>query len=184
MSDDEARNRDSASEASRTKQHQSERRRYLRFPFTASVEAFEPQSNAKLSARTSDLSLGGCYVDTLNPYAVGTVIQIRLTKDEVTFEADAKVSFSQAGMGMGVTFISETPHQLHIFQKWFTELTWRSLPQLEPPEETEAAAVVANSTKNPDLVLHELLIALMKKGVLSEVEGNAMLEKLGRYATG
>jgi hypothetical protein len=180
MVDEEAGNRDSSSEASNAEQRQSEHRLHSRFPFTASVEAIEPQSHAKLSARTSDLGSGGCYVDTMNPFAVGTLIKIRLTKDKVTFEADAKVIFSQVGMGMGVAFISAMPRQHRIFQKWLTELIRKSLPGQEPQEETKSDAVVANSTKNPDSVLRELLISLTTKGVLSEAEVEAMLQKLHR----
>ncbi len=178
MSDNKVRTRESSTEATRTERGRSERRIHVRFPFTAFVEAIEPQSHAKLSARTSDLSLGGCYVDTMNPYAVGTVIKIRLTKDKVTFEADAKVLFSHAGMGMGVAFISAMPRQLQIFQKWLNELSGKSLRGTEAPEETEAGAAVADSTKKLYFVLHELLIALIKKGVLGEAEGKALLQRL------
>ena len=183
MSDGKAGTHENSLEERRPEQRQCERRHHLRFPFTASVEAIESQSHTILSARTSDLSLGGCYVDTLNPYAVGTVIKIRLTKDEVTFEADAKVSFSQAGMGMGITFISASPGQFEIFQKWLEELAGQSLPVLNPPENAGAAPIAANSTKNPDFVLHELLIALIEKGILSELEGKLMLQRLDRDAT-
>jgi PilZ domain len=183
MSDADDGNRDRSTEACRTERRQSERRRHLRFPFTAAVEAIEPQSQIIIKARTSDLGLGGCYVDTMNPFAAGTVIKIRLTKDAATFEADAKVIFSQAGMGMGVVFISAVPQQFLIFQNWLNELTEKSLPDLEPPQESEAGPVVANLTKNTNFVLSELLIALTKKRVLSEVEGEAMLQMLRRHAT-
>lgn len=183
MLDDEATPDDSSSEVGKVEQCQSERRHHLRFPFTASVEAFEPHSHAILHARTSDLSLGGCYVDTLNPFAVGTVIKIRLTKDEVTFEADAKVSFSQVGMGMGVTFISAMPPQLQIFQKWLVELAGKSSPEPKQPKKPEPAPNIANSTRHSDFVLCELLIALVEKRVLSEAEGKAMLRMLQRQTT-
>ena len=113
-----------------------ERRRQPRFPFTASVEAIEPQSHAKLSGRISDLGLGGCYVDTISPFPVGTVIKIRLTKNNVTFEADAKVIFSQVGMGMGVAFVSALPQQLRIFQTWLSELDGKSSPDPDAVEQT------------------------------------------------
>ena len=135
-----------------------------------------------LSARTSDLGLGGCYVDTMNPFAVGTLIKIRLTKDSVTFDADAKVIFSQVGMGMGIVFISAAPEQFRIFQNWLNQLTGKSLPDLEPPGESEEDAVVVDSMKNTNSVLRELLIALVKNRVLSEVEGKAMLQELRRHA--
>jgi hypothetical protein len=172
--------RDSTSKASSIERRRSERRRHLRFQFIATVEAIDLHSHAKLSGRVTDLGFGGCYVDTINPLVVGTVIKIRLTKEKFTFEAEAKVIFSHAGMGMGVAFISAMPRQLRIFQKWLNELAGKSLPELEQPEETEADAIVANSTKHPDFVLRELLIALMRKGVLTEVEGKAMIQKLYR----
>jgi hypothetical protein len=178
MVDAEAGNRDGTSEAGGTERRQSERRRHLRFPFTASVEAIENQSRVKLSGRISDLGLGGCYVDTINPFAVGTVIKIRLSKENVTFESNAKVVFSQVGMGMGVAFISAVPQQFRIYQRWLNELAGKSLPDLEPPNETDTEVAAPNSTRNQDFVLGELLIALMSKGVLSEAEGKAMLQKL------
>jgi hypothetical protein len=138
MSDADDGNRDMSTETSRTERRQSERRRHLRFPFSAAVEAIEPQSQIMIRARTSDLGIGGCYVDTMNPFAVGTVIKIRLSKDTITFEADAKVIFSQVGMGMGVVFISAVPQQFRIFQNWLNELTEESLPSPALPRESEA----------------------------------------------
>src|ERR1700689_4106534 len=82
-------------------QRQAERRRDLRYPLTAPAEVFEPLSQTKLRARISDISLGGCYVDTINPFPVSTVVKIRLTKEGTTFEADASVMLSQVGLGMG-----------------------------------------------------------------------------------
>src|ERR1700680_682681 len=55
----------------------NERRREPRFPFVASVEAVEPKSSAKILGRTSDISAGGCYVDTISPFSAGTTVRIR-----------------------------------------------------------------------------------------------------------
>src|SRR5580692_5347881 len=82
-----------------------ERRRNLRFPFTATVEATENIRGTKVTGRTSDLSLGGCYVDTLNPFSVGTDAKVRIQRENVTFEAQARVIFSANGMGMGLAFV-------------------------------------------------------------------------------
>ena len=122
MSEMEGGNRHDTSGANRIERRQSERRRYLRFPFTAAVDVFEPQSKAKISGRTTDISQEGCYVDTISPLPVGTIVKICLTKERVTFEANAKVVLSQAGMGMGVASISTVPHQLRIVQNCRGEL--------------------------------------------------------------
>ena len=146
------------------------------------MDAIEPKSKAKISGRSSDVSQGGCCVDTISPFPVNTIIKIRLTKDGVSFEADAKVVLSQVGMGMGVAFVSAMPQHFQIFQKWLNELSGRSSPELVPLEETESDAVAANLMNNSDLVMRELLMALIRKGVLSEVEGKAMLQKLRSFA--
>jgi hypothetical protein len=169
---------DETPEVNGTERRESERRFHVRYPFIASVEAIEPQSHATLKGRISDLGFGGCYVDTMNPFAVGTIIKIRLTKDEAAFEADAKVMFSHAGMGMGVAFVSTVPQQLQILHDWLAELAEKTFPEQEPPTTTEPDAAAANSVKNQDVVLRELVEALIRKGVLSELEGKTMLHRL------
>jgi len=171
--------RDGTSEANRIENRESDRRRHFRFPFTASVEAIEPLSQARLKGRVSDLGFGGCYVDTMNPFAVGTLIKISLTKEKATFETDAKVIFSHVGMGMGVEFASTLPQQLRVLHNWLTELAGKTSPEQEPMKGTEADGV-ANTLENQDFVVDELVIALIRKGVLSDVEGNELLQKLYR----
>jgi hypothetical protein len=164
----------------------AERRGNLRFPFTASVEAIEPKSGTRIQGRSTDLGLGGCYVDSLNPYAVGTVVKIRITKDRESFETKAMVTFSQVGMGMGLSFIAAEPQQSQIFQRWVTQLSGDG--SAPPPVETVLGETKsANESSHWDTpgderlyVLNELVIALMRKGVLSEGDGKEMLRKLHR----
>jgi hypothetical protein len=105
-----------------------ERRRYPRFPLVAQVEAFEPKTNIQISGRTSDISLEGCYVDTINPFSEGAVIRITITTDKLSYEANATVVFSQVGMGMGVTFTSAEKTQFQIYQKWIDQLGGKLSP--------------------------------------------------------
>ena len=86
-----------------------ERRRNLRFPFSATVEAVDNKSGTKVIGRTSDLSLGGCYIDSLSPFPVGTETKIRILRNNETFDAQAKVVYSMMGMGMGLAFVSAQP---------------------------------------------------------------------------
>ena len=156
----------------------SEHRRHPRFPLTTLVEALEPDSNTQISGRSSDVSLSGCYVDTLSPFPTGTIIRIRLTRENVSFEANAKVVNSQIGMGMGISFTSAEKDQFRIYQKWINQISGISSPE---PDELEKVAQTgsANDLRQERYsVLNDLLIALIRKGVLAEAEGNAMLKKL------
>jgi hypothetical protein len=50
------------------------RRSLRRCPLLASAEVTDLGSGALLLARTSELGLGGCYVDALNPFPEGTLV--------------------------------------------------------------------------------------------------------------
>ena len=157
----------------------AERRRNLRFPFTATVEAVENKSGTKVVGRTSDLSLGGCYVDSLSPFPIGTVAKIRIQRGNVTFEAQAKVIFSANGVGRGLAFVSAQPKQVRIFQKWLQEISGQSLPAGDSDGAPESASPGGTQTIN-NVILSELIMTLMQKDVLTQVEGKSLLRKLFR----
>ena len=57
-----------------------ERRRAVRHPFVASAEVEDLAVGSRLPSRISDLSAGGCYVDTINPFADGTRVRVDVYK--------------------------------------------------------------------------------------------------------
>ena len=148
----------------------AERRRNLRFPFVAAVEMMEHSTGAKIAGRTADLGLGGCYIDTLTPLPVGTEITIKIMRDQESFEAQARVMFSQQGMGMGIAFLSAQPNQVRKFQKWIQEISEKTAPLPEPP--------AGHTQANNDAILSELILTLMKKKVLTDSEGKELLRRL------
>ena len=119
-----------------------ERRAHPRYPFTASAEAMDVRSGTRLNARISDISRGGCYVDSISPFAVGTEVKIRITKDANSFISQGKVVYSTTGMGMGLKFTVIEPDQRWMLEKWLAEL--RGEPSLEPesPEEPKGGRIV------------------------------------------
>jgi len=157
----------------------AERRRNLRFPFTATVEATETKSGAKITGRTSDLGLGGCYVDTLSPFPVGTEAKIRILREKETFEAQVKVVYSLIGMGMGLAFVSAQAKQIRLFQRWLLELSGKSVPVEDTPSEDASETPPAEVTQTlKNFVLSDLIMTLMQKKVLTEAEGKNLLRKL------
>jgi hypothetical protein len=155
-----------------------ERRKSLRFPLTASVEATESTSGVRIVGRTSDLSLGGCYIDSISPFPVGTIATIRIMRGNETFEAQTKVVYSQMGMGMGMSFISAEPKQVRVFQRWVLEISGKEAHSPGVPEQEQKEVADGNVKEETYYVLNELIIALMRKGALTETEGKAMLKKL------
>jgi hypothetical protein len=100
----------------------SERRRAARYPFIAEAEVTEIASDTKLSARTSDLSSGGCFLDMLNPSPEGTEIRVRISHASATFTVVGRVIFVFPNMGMGVVFTSVEDNQLAVLQEWLSTL--------------------------------------------------------------
>jgi hypothetical protein len=167
----------------------AERRRNLRFPFTAMVEVVETKTGTKVIGRTSDLSLGGCYVDTLSPFPLGTEVKIRIMRDSETFEAQAKVIYSSIGMGMGMAFVSAQPKQVRLFQRWLLEISGQAPPaESSSPQNTSApvdapqmelnTAEAEKSQTLKSAVLSDLIMTLMQKKVLTQAEGKDLLRKL------
>jgi PilZ domain len=101
----------------------SERRRAPRYPFIADAEVTEILSDTRLQARTSDLSIGGCFLDMLNPSPEGTEIRVRISHGSTTFAALGSVAFVLPNMGMGVVFRSIGDDQLVVLQEWLSKLS-------------------------------------------------------------
>ena len=101
----------------------SERREVPRYPFVASAEQIDVNTGTQLSARVSELSLKGCYLDTLNPFPQGTRIRLVIFHCDATFTALAAVIYSLRNLGMGVLFKSVEPEQLEVLLQWLKELS-------------------------------------------------------------
>jgi hypothetical protein len=101
----------------------SEGRRSPRFAFYASAEITELQTETRLTARTSELSRHGCYMDMVNPLPLRTNVRIKLVHHEQTFDAAGRVIYSQPNMGMGVAFDEIEPGQVVTLEKWLSDVS-------------------------------------------------------------
>ena len=97
---------------------EQERRRTPRFSFIAHAELREDASQVRVVSRVSELSQGGCYLDMMNPFPPGTMVTLRITAGEETFEAHAKVIYSTPNMGAGVVFLDVDPKYQPILKRW------------------------------------------------------------------
>ena len=98
-------------------------RREPRYPFIASAELWEEDTGTRMKSRISDLSLNGCYVDTVNPLPDGTLVHLRIFTESHSFEAPATVVYSQAFLGMGMKFREVPPKSGEVLRLWLPEAT-------------------------------------------------------------
>jgi hypothetical protein len=157
-----------------------DRRRFARYSFIAQAEVKDMKPpHVRIQARISDLGREGCYVDTISPFAVGTSVLIRVTRSDKAFSAQAMVLYATVGMGMGVKFTLVEPGELPVLEKWLAELRGESTE--------ESAAMMKGQVQEHGQELHgsreflsELVAALVRRHVLTDAEGKALLDKLSR----
>jgi PilZ domain len=160
------------------------RRSNNRQHFTASALVFEPQSEMLLRARTADLGSDGCFIDTLNPFAKGTAVKVRIEKKGASFEAAARVVYSLDSMGMGLAFSPVGPEQLWVLHEWLGGAS--GVPAAEvtlPPFEAEISPKDLAGARAKDVhceALSEIIQELMGRSLISVEKGHAILQKLSR----
>ena len=93
-----------------------------RYPFYASVELIELDSDTRLHARTSDISLHGCYLDSMNPIPAGSRVRLKILHEGASFTALGTVIHSQPNMGMGISFSDIERNQMPILENWLKNL--------------------------------------------------------------
>jgi len=106
-----------------------DRRAHPRYNFTAAVEVSAPDGGVRCKAQLRDLSQQGCYVDMNDPLALGAAVDLRITRGAIAFEAGARVVFTQAGKGMGLSFTHVEAEQLKTLNGWIAESrqsSWRA----------------------------------------------------------
>ncbi len=96
----------------------NDKRREPRHFFFATVELLEADVQARMRARTGDLSMHGCYVDTLNPFPAQSKVKVTITHNEESFTALGTVAHAEPNVGMGISFSEVEPNQTEILLKW------------------------------------------------------------------
>ncbi|MBZ5643208.1 MAG: PilZ domain-containing protein [Acidobacteriia bacterium] len=172
-----------------------ERRLAQRFPFTAAAEVVDLKSKARVTGRSSDLGLGGCYVDTLAPFAVGAAVQIRLAHGMREIEAAGVVTYALVSMGMGLSFTEIKPEHQSVLKGWIAELSGETAAvseepltdvelephgaaprQLDSPLEEGSAATAGGNRQ----VLNELINLMVRKRLITEGEAAVLLRQMYR----
>jgi CheY-like chemotaxis protein len=72
------------------------------------AEVYRVNSNVPHRCNLTDVSAGGCYVETTGPYPVGTLVEIVVWAQGLKFTIAGTVHTSNAGFGMGVQFALRT----------------------------------------------------------------------------
>ncbi len=152
----------------------AERRDAERFPFVCPVEVVDVAGSTMISARTSDLSLQGCYIDTLNTLPKGTRVRLQLNKNNQRLEVRAEVTACHVG-GMGMVFEQLSAAQQGTVVRWL-ESTFA--PAEAPFRSARSAAAPEDKPKEKTRFGASLVRILERKGVLTHSEAAELLRDL------
>jgi hypothetical protein len=82
-----------------------QRRTTDRYKISVGIQMLVEDDNVLMRTRTSDVGMGGCYVETASPLEVGTRMEITLTLGEEELQTDGIVRATYPGIGMGIEFV-------------------------------------------------------------------------------
>ena len=99
----------------------AQKRSVPRYPFAAPAVILEPLTQTELSCRTSDISLGGCFVESVDQFPTNTIIRIRIERDGETFKSWCRVAHVQKGIGTGIAFLEHPAEARLTIQSWVAE---------------------------------------------------------------
>jgi hypothetical protein len=153
--------------------NKSERREGARAPLAARIEILKSGTDAAITGRISDLSLGGCYADAINTFPEGTAVEVRIAHHGEIVELSGDVRFEHPGLGIGIGFRNVTPQQRNTLNTW---LGMQGASADEPVVEVRDGARIVSTAHEKRLIA--LIELLTRKGVLSSDEKLELLEHL------
>jgi c-di-GMP-binding flagellar brake protein YcgR len=103
-------------------QHDSERRRYPRVKAKIPVEIRCPNS-APMRTATEELSLCGCYIETMFTMEIGTRLSLIFSCRDREIPTSAVVATKYPQVGNGIDFIDMAPEDRLTLGEFISQLT-------------------------------------------------------------
>jgi hypothetical protein len=182
---------------------QHDRRHYQRLRCEGKAEIRAGSPAGVRWGTVTDLSGGGCYIETASPLQMGETAQLTLTVRGVSITANAKVTVVHPMFGMGLVFTSFPPPELQKLEGVLAQLsgdervevpggnsgtatdpTSSSSPEAGPAGATPVAptgsgnpTVLRISTQAAYSILDQVIRHLSQKGTLSRAEMLTILKQ-------
>ncbi len=130
-------------------------------------EALPEEPDAASQCKLTDLSLGGCYVQTESPFPQSSAVDLCLRAAGMEIHTDGLVRVMHPGHGMGIEFPARTEEQRKSVGEFIEFLTGQpgATPQLETsPRSLVADAVDLNQTGSAATDADDPLLELLRTG--------------------
>jgi|HubBroStandDraft_4_1064222.scaffolds.fasta_scaffold84201_2 CheY-like chemotaxis protein len=149
-----------------------------------SHDALPAEPDAVSQCKLTDLSLGGCYVETESPFPQSSAVDLCLRAAGIEIHTEGLVRVMHPGRGMGVEFPANTEEQRKSVGEFIEFLS--SQPGATPQLETSPRALVANAldlsqSGSAEADSDDPLLELLRTG--NVLEEDAFLDELRRQRT-
>jgi len=100
----------------------AQKRSVPRYPFAARAVIIEPLTRAEQSTKTSDISLNGCYLESVDQFPQSTIVRLRIEQGEQIVETWGRVAHVQEGLGTGIAFFEYPAEERLAIQGWIADM--------------------------------------------------------------
>jgi len=149
-----------------------ERRKHIRYPCAGEALVGQCGSDVSLEGQLSDISLGGCYLDMMNPLPAETEVELTVRVGPRQIRGRGRVRASRQGFGMGIAFTEMSPGDFATLKDLIQGL---GASYIRGPTENAEQQPVSDSSS----ALEALLQLLERKGVIDHEEHTAISKKSG-----
>jgi PilZ domain len=143
---------------------QVNRRRHSRYSCVGSAALSTPTSDVLTTVKLSDISLSGCYIETMSPLSIDRPVSLTALINDCRCMVEGVVRTCHPGMGNGIAFTKIEPHDWEKLAKLINNLSG-------------GAAVGQQTDINIGEPLEVLISMLQKKGILTYDEFVEELKK-------
>ena len=98
-----------------------ERPRARRYPFAASIDIVDMETETEIREQTTNLSVFGCQLTAQKPLAAGTKVRLRIIHRGAIFAALGQVAQARRNI-MGVVFTKIEQKDQAVLEKWLAEI--------------------------------------------------------------
>jgi DNA-binding response OmpR family regulator len=148
-----------------------------------SHDALPDEPDTVSQCKLTDLSLGGCYVQTESPFPQSSVVDLCLRATGMEIHTEGLVRVMHPGHGMGIEFPARTEEQRKSVGEFINFLTGQpdAAPRLEASPRHLVASTVGQSETDTESDGEDPLLELLRTGNVLEEE--AFLAELQRQRT-
>ncbi len=161
-----------------------ERRHNPRYRASGGVQMYPAGLEVRVWGTLTDISLGGCYVESMAPLPAGTEVGLELESDGDRLQARAAVRVSHPGCGMGIQFLTLEEEDRRTLER----IVARAAAAAQPSEQgwsrignTSTAApgghAPAPRSSDANLLLQELLLFFTERDAMSRDDFRQLLER-------